>query len=116
MILCLAFSAALAESKKIDGGEARNIKINPAKDNAVEEGVSPTTGRNLAEVAAQAPEGSAGLAVTGRYMPVMVQIQNDGQGIGVYAPLNGADADVVYQSSLAYDGEDRIIGGGIIMN
>ena len=98
----------MAESKAIDGGEARNIQINPAGDNEVEAGVSPTTGRNLAEVAAEVPEGYAGLAVTGRYMPFMVQIMNSNQGINNYAPLNGAWADVVYQSSLAYNGVDRM--------
>ena len=108
IILCLALSAALAEGKEINGGEVRNIQINPAGENPVEEGVSPTTGRNLAEVAAEAPEGAAGLAVTGRYMPIMVQIQNTKQGIGSYAPLYGACADVVYQTSLAYNGLDRM--------
>ena len=103
IILCLAVSsAALAETKEINGGEERNIQINPAGENAVEEGVSPTTGRNLDEVKAEAPENAAGLAVTGRYMPVMVQITNGKSGIGSYAPLYGACADVVYQTSLAY--------------
>lgn len=109
IILCLAVSsAALAETKEINGGEERNIQINPAGENAVEEGVSPTTGRNLDEVKAEAPENAAGLAVTGRYMPVMVQITNGKSGIGSYAPLYGACADVVYQTSLAYNGSDRM--------
>ena len=108
MILCLAVSVALADGKKIDGGEERNIQINPAGDNPVEEGISPTTGRNLAEVKAEAPEGAAGLAVTGRYMPIIAQIINVKQGIDLWAPLNGSWADVVYQSCLATNGIDRM--------
>ena len=108
MILCLAVSVALAEGKKIEGGEARNIQINPAGDNPVEEGISPTTGRNLAEVKAEAPEGATGLAVTGRYMPIIAQISNSNLGIDLYAPVNGAWADVVYQSCLATNGADRM--------
>ena len=110
LALCLSVSvaAAMGEKKEINGGEERNIKINPAGENTVEEGVSPTTGRNLAEVKAEAPEGSAGLAVTGRYMPVMAQIQNLQKGVGAYAPLYGACADVIYQSSLATNGHDRM--------
>ena len=106
--LLLSAAAAAAEPIEIDGGEERNIQINPAGENAVEEGISPTTGRNLEEVKAEAPEGSAGLAVTGRYMPVMVQIQNLRKGIDLYAPLYGACADVIYQTSLGTRGHDRM--------
>lgn len=110
IILCLAVSAAaaLGDGKVINGGETRGIEIHPAGDNETEEGVSPTTGRNLADVRAEAPEGTAGLAVTGRYMPIIAQIIDVRQGIGLYAPIYGACADVVYQSPLAYNGLDRM--------
>ena len=106
MILCMALSVAMAETKTINGGEERNIQINAAGENAVEEGVSPTTGRKLADVTA--PEGSAGLAVTGRYFPMMVQVTNANKGINNYRPLYGASADVIYQTSLASNGVDRM--------
>ena len=110
MILCLTVSAAAvtAEKKEINGGEVRNIQIHPAGENPTEEGVSPTTGRSLEEVKAEAPEGSAGLAVTGRYMPAMVQIQNNQKGVGYYAPLYGSYADVYYQSSVHMTDKDRM--------
>ena len=110
IVLCLAISAAAAtaEKKEINGGEQRNIQINPAGENPLEEGVSPTTGRKLEEVKAEAPEGAAGLAVTGRYMPIMVQIQNNQKGVDRYAPLNGSYADVVYLTSLHMHDKDRV--------
>ena len=110
MILCLAVSAAsaMADKKGVDGTETRDIQINPAGDNPVEEGVSPTTGRKLEEVKAEAPEGATGLAITGRYMPAMVQIQNGQKGVGSYAPLYGACADVIYQTPLSTTGHDRM--------
>ena len=107
IVLCLAISAAAAtaEKKEINGGEQRNIQINPAGENPVEEGISPTTGRKLEAVKAEAPEGAAGLAVTGRYMPIMVQIQNYNKGIGSYAPLYGACADIIYETSITNNGD-----------
>ena len=106
--LVLSASSVLAEGKEIDGGKVRNIQIQPAGENPVEEGVSPTTGRKLADVAAEAPEGAAGLAVTGRYMPVIAQIINVRKGVDNYAPLYGTCADIVYQSALNAQGLDRM--------
>jgi len=40
------------------------------------------TGLTLSEVAQNAGEGFAGQAVTGRYMPMLVQIDNTEGGIG----------------------------------
>ena len=66
--------------------------------------MSPTTGRNLAEI--EVPNGYLGLTVTGEYQPIMVQISNADNGLGsssgvkVYrnAPVNGVYADVVYEA------------------
>ena len=84
MLLCLMLlaSAAMAETV-LDGGESRNIQIDKADVNDEIEGISPVTGRVLAEVAEAAPDaGFAGQAITGRYMPILVQIDNADGGIG----------------------------------
>lgn len=112
LILALAFlmsvTSSLADKKKIDGVTERNITINTAglntdPDEKIAEGISPTTGRTLAEL--EIPDGFLGAAVTGKYQPVMVQITNSVNGIGVnkkgepyqYAPINASYADVVYE-------------------
>ena len=101
-------SAALADPTEIDGVTERNIKINRAglnksADEMISEGISPTTGRALDEI--DTPDGFLGVAVTGEYQPIMVQISNSGNGIGVskngklyiVAPVNGSYSDVVYE-------------------
>lgn len=96
-LILLVTSAALADTK-IDGSKNRNITVNPVGLNEAEAGVSPTTGRVLDEL--EIPVGAAGLAVTGRYMPMLVQIDNAGGGIGWRAPWGANYADIVYESPL----------------
>ena len=109
LTLIVGASAALAEPKKIDGISDRKIKIhkaglNPSADEMIEQMISPTTGRRLDEIMPQ--DGFAGVAVTGTYQPIMVQISNSGNGVGysekgeVYAvaPVNASYADVVYEA------------------
>ena len=79
LTLIVGASAALAEPKKIDGISDRKIKIhkaglNPSADEMIEQMISPTTGRRLDEIVPQ--DGFAGVAVTGTYQPIMVQISN----------------------------------------
>lgn len=120
LALLLGTSAALAEPKAIDGLSPRNITIVPAELNETAEemiaqGISPTTGRNLAEI--DYKDGFLGLAVTGYYQPIMVQITNSQNGIGRFngtgskggqpyrvAPVNGTYADVVYEACQARGG------------
>lgn len=111
-ILC-SVTAALAETR-IDGTEKRNIKIHEAGLNTdpqemVKNLVSPTTGRNLAEISV--PDNFAGAAATGIYQPVMAQISNESNGVGVnngklyaIAPINGSYADIVYMAPQKYGG------------
>lgn len=110
MALCLAFLAlaAAAEPTEINGKKKRKITIHPAGINEVMDGISPTTGRDLVMLKDWVPEKSAGLAVTGRYMPIMVQITNGKSGVGSMAPLYGACADIVYETPLNMDGISRI--------
>ena len=109
LILIVGASAALADPKKIDGISDRKIKIhkaglNPSADEMIEQMISPTTGRRLDEIVPQ--DGFAGVAVTGTYQPIMVQISNSYNGIGTMedgslyatAPVNGSFADVVYEA------------------
>ena len=105
----LAAVPAFAEPTEIDGISDRNIKINraglnPSADDVIGEGFSPTTGRALDEI--EAPDGFLGVAVTGQYQPIMVQISNSGNGVGIsksgklyiVAPVNGSYSDVVYEA------------------
>ena len=118
MLLCLMLlaSAAMAETV-LDGGESRNIQIDKADVNDEIEGISPVTGRVLAEVAEAAPDaGFAGQAVTGRYMPILVQIDNADGGIGYdgnkatynRAPWGVQYTDVIYETPLYKQGNTRL--------
>ena len=117
LALLLSAAAAMAEPKKIDGETPREITIHPAGLNQAEDGVSPTTGRNLDEI--EYPDGFLGLAVTGEYQPIMIQISNANNGIGLYtgtgekggqpyrnAPVNGSYADVVYEALQKKNGSE----------
>lgn len=113
-ILC-SVTAALADPTTIDGSAKRNIKINEAGLNTdpqemVNNLVSPTTGRKLDEIP-QVPDGFVGAAVTGKYQPVMAQISNESNGVGVtngklyaIAPINGSYGDIFYFSPQKYGG------------
>ena len=79
LAMLMIVSAALAETV-IDPKEARGIVPVDEGLNEIPAGVSPTTGRQLASLAK--PSGFAGLAVTGRYLPMLVQIGNDSGGVG----------------------------------
>lgn len=119
VLLCLSLlcSAALAETY-LNGAEVRNIAFDKAEPNEPMEGVSPTTGRYLDEVRAEVPTmGFSGLALTGRYMPVLVQIDNSDGGIGYEntgeatgnrAPWGVQYCDMIYETPLYRDGNTRL--------
>lgn len=109
LALLLGLTSALADGTQIDGLSERNITIHPAglnddADTCWQNGYSPTTGRPLMEIAV--PNGFLGLAVTGEYQPILVQISNADNGLGSSssiknyrnAPINGIYADVVYEA------------------
>lgn len=104
LAMLLSMTSALAEGKQIDGLAERNITINPAGLNEVDDMISPTTGRNLMEI--EVPNGFLGMAVTGEYQPILVQVSNADNGLGSSssvknyrnAPVNGIYADVVYEA------------------
>ena len=114
-ILIRTVSAGFAEPIVIDGLTPREIDIhkaglNPSADEMIEQGISPTTGRELSAI--KVPEGFLNLAETEKYQPVMVQISNSQNGVGIkddgslyaYAPVNGSYADVVYEACQANGG------------
>ena len=118
LAMLLSISSALADPKKIDGISDRGIVINTAGLNAepdemIAQGISPTTGRNLEDIT-DVPDGFMGVAVSGIYQPMMVQISNSMNGIGVnnkgipyqYAPVNASYADVVYESVQKQEGTE----------
>ncbi len=139
LLICLALlmsSVSMAETF-IDGGEDRGIvpmKLEP--NEWTDTRISPTTGRVLSGLAV-APEsdpeqynGFTGLAITGRYMPMLVQIDNSdggigysnekkvgnvgylsevsGKVIGLRAPWGLEYADVIYEAPLRREGDTRI--------
>ena len=105
LALCLLMTSALAETV-IDPLADRAITPHVEGDNVIPEGISPTTGRTLRRVVA--PAGFAGLAATGRYLPMLVQIGNDAGGVGDRAPWGIAYADIIYESPLTRNHETRI--------
>ena len=113
-VLILCSAAAMAEEEgpvTIDPAADRNITIHKAGENTVEEGISPTTGRSLAEVAAEIPdeykERFGGMSATGEYMPLMVQVTNYASSLGSRAPWFASYADVIYESAKTKTGDTR---------
>ena len=103
--LLMTSAVALADTV-INPQEKRGIKLQPAGLNEVEEGISPTTGLTLSTL--YVPDGFSGMALTGRYLPMMVQIDNTDGGVGARAPWGAAYADVVYETSLHRKGDTRL--------
>lgn len=117
LALVMMSSVALAAEIEINGGEKRNITINKAEPNEMTPGVSPTTGRNLNELNDEYyQDGFAGYALTGRYMPILVQIDNADGGIGYddgketynRAPWGVEYTDVIYEAALYKAGNTRL--------
>ncbi len=105
LMMVLSTAAAALASTEINPKEKRKIKLQKVEENPVYEGVSPTTGLTLDYL--YVPEGFTGLAATGRYMPMLVQIGNDEGGIGHRAPWGLQYADIVYEFPLHRDGNTR---------
>ena len=108
MVVLLAAGAIMPALAKtvIDPTAARGIGLKEAGDNETPEGISPTTGRRLATLPAF--EGFAGLAITGRYMPMLVQIGNDSGGVGDRAPWGICYADIIYETPLTRNEATRM--------
>ena len=106
MLLMTGMIAPAAAETFIDPKAERGITLQPAGENEAPEGVSPTTGRTLATLAK--PEGFAGLAITGRYLPMLVQIGNDAGGVGERAPWGITYADVMYETPLTRNEATRM--------
>ena len=118
LAMLLSITSALADPTQIDGVSDRKIKINKAglnadPDEVIAQGYSPVTGRKLDEIA-DIPDGFLGTAVTGQYQPIMVQISNASNGIGVSsngkyymaAPVNGTYADIIYEAPQKRSGSE----------
>ena len=117
LVLIFSMTAALADPTAIDGLSDRKIKINsaglnPSAEEMFAEMISPTTGRPLDEI--EVPANFLGMAVTGEYQPIMVQISNASNGVGISksgkpyisAPINGTYADVVYEAPQKRSGSE----------
>jgi len=105
MALLMMTGVSMAETV-LDPKEQRGIVPAEAGLNEPEEGISPTTGRALDRL--YAPEGYAGLAITGRYLPMLVQIGNDSGGVGDRAPWGITYADIMYETPLTRNEATRM--------
>lgn len=113
LLTCLMLLSVAVAETKINPTENRGIVPESVRDYQVPDGYSPTTGRALS--ALEIPKGATGLAVTGRYMPMMVQISNplDDKktgvcGCGNRAPWGVQYADIIYELQLHVNGETRM--------
>ena len=117
LALVMSTTAAMADPIQIDGLTPREIEIheaelNPSAEDMIAQGLSPTTGRKLAYI--QCPDSFSGTVMTGVYQPIMVQISNSNNGIGIMddgepyaiAPVNGSYADVVYEACQQRNGAE----------
>lgn len=104
--LIWAVAASAVAETMINTTENRGIKLQEVGLNEVEDGISPTTGLTLADL--EAPDGFAGLAITGRYMPMLVQIDNDAGGVDSMAPWGASYADIIYETPLHKNGNTRL--------
>ena len=99
LILCLLPVAGLAAGST-DTEPARPIPDTHPPRRAATPGISPTTGLPLVARALEAGEGFAGQAVTGRYYPLLVQIDATNAGAGRNAPWGLKYADIIYEFPL----------------
>lgn len=106
VLLMLSLCVAATADTVIDPKENRGIKLQPVGLNEVEDGISPTTGLPLEDY--DQMNGFAGLAITGRYQPMLVQIDNSDGGVNDLAPWGATYADIVYESPLHSSGFTRI--------
>lgn len=106
VLVTLCSAAAASAETIIQADENRNIDMQEVSTNDMINGVSPITGRPLADV--DQIEGFAGQAVTGRYMPMLVQIDNTDGGVNNRAPWGVSYADIVYETPLYSAGNTRL--------
>ncbi|MCL2867340.1 MAG: DUF3048 domain-containing protein [Clostridia bacterium] len=97
--ICLVFAIISgASAAKLANQKDRNVKIklNATKGNypvnPVIPGESPTTG----------------LPWEGVYRPMLVQIDNNGGGVGSHAPWGASEADIIYEMPLTSAGYTRL--------
>ena len=106
MVLLLSLVPTAFADTVIDPNEKRNIALTEVGVNEMQEGISPTTGLNLSDL--EVVDGFAGQAVTGRYMPMLVQIDNTDGGVDVRSPWGASYADIIYETPLYSSGNTRL--------
>ena len=111
LALVLSSTAALADFKSatVVDTKPRKVNVQSAGNNEIEDGISPTTGRDLMELyeAIEGETGYLGMSLTGEYFPVMVQNCGYNSALGVAAPWYGSYADIFYELPKAKDGVTR---------
>ena len=106
-LLVSAGSALADEYKEINSKEKRKIKLTKVTENKMQAGVSPTTGLRLSDYE-DIPDTFLGLAVTGTYLPMLVQVDNSDGGVNTYAQWGVIYSDIIYESPLYRTGQTRL--------
>ena len=101
-----AMAAAPSNAVEIDATKNRGIKLQSVGLNDTPEGVSPTTGLTLSDY--DVPAGFQGLAVTGEYIPMLMQVDNSEGGVDSMAPWGASYADIIYETPLYSSGTTRL--------
>lgn len=108
MSLLVSAGSALADDyKQINSKEKRGIKLTKVTDNKMQPGISPTTGLRLSDYE-DIPDTFLGLAVTGEYLPMLVQIDNSDGGVENLAQWGMIYSDLIYESPLYRTGQTRL--------
>ena len=104
LLALVLLTGSAAADTVINSTEKRSITPQAAGLNEVKAGISPTTGRVLSSLLV--PKSFAGLVITGKYMPMLVQIDNAGGGVTYYDkdnkkrtrnPWGASFVDIVYE-------------------
>lgn len=108
VLACMGTTALADEAwKVIDGETKREISVHQAEDHPLIVWESPTTGLPLDRYV-YLPESFLGLAVDGKYMPMLVQVDNAEGGVNGSEQWGLSYADIIYESNLNAAGGTRL--------
>lgn len=118
-VSCAAAGAEVSSANTVDPEAKRGINITKAGDNAVIDGISPTTGRDLGavydeyfgEYSDYTGENMAwdGMAASGQYYPMLVLHTGINGSVDYGAPFYGKTADIYYEIAKYSPGVTRLL-------
>ena len=112
VLSCAVAGADISTATQTDPTGDRGITINKAGVNPWPTETSPTTGRNLDQLALDnedvMAEGFLGMYVSGIYYPVMLQHSGFSAGVDKGAPIYGSYGDIYYEMAKSEVGHTRM--------